>query len=67
MQNFIDICKKNNIKKFIFLSSSNVIKNLKKNKIFKINDKTFPKNYYGKTKLIIEKYLKKEGLVHLII
>ncbi len=60
---FIDICKKKNIKNFIFLSSSNVYKERKKNKIFKINDKTHPKNYYGKTKLIIENYLKKKNLI----
>ena len=38
---FIDICKKNNIKNFIFLSSSNVYQEEEKNKIFKINNKTF--------------------------
>ena len=43
------------------------IKNPKKNKIFKISNKTLPKNYYGKTKLIIEKYLKKRGFNSLII
>ena len=66
-KNFIDICKENNIKRFIFLSSSNVYKESKKNKIFKISNKTLPKNYYGKTKLIIEKYLKKRGFNSLII
>tara|TARA_B100000989_G_scaffold286851_1_gene255922 strand:- start:1508 stop:2437 length:930 start_codon:yes stop_codon:yes gene_type:complete len=64
---FINICKKNNVKRFIFLSSSNVYKEPKKNKIFKISDKTLPKNYYGKTKLIVEKYLKKKGFDSLII
>ena len=49
------------------MSSSNVYKEPKKNKIFKINDKTFPKNYYGKTKLIVEKYLKKQNFDNLII
>jgi len=66
-KNFINICKKNNVKRFIFLSSSNVYQEPKKNKIFKISDKTIPKNYYGKTKLIIEKYLKKSGFNNLII
>ena len=42
-KNFIDICKENNIKRFIFLSSSNVYKESKKNKIFKISNKTLPK------------------------
>ena len=66
-KDFINICKKNNVKRFIFLSSSNVYQEPKKNKIFKINDKTLPKNYYGKTKLIVEKYLKKRGFDSLII
>ena len=66
-KDFINICKKNNVKRFIFLSSSNVYQEPKKNKIFKIGDKTLPKNYYGKTKLIVEKYLKKRGFNSLII
>jgi len=66
-KDFINICKKNKVKRFIFLSSSNVYQEPKKNKIFKIGDKTLPKNYYGKTKLIVEKYLKKRGFNSLII
>ena len=54
---FIDICKKNKIKNFIFLSSSNVYKEKKSNTAFHENDKIEPKNIYGKTKAVIEKYL----------
>jgi len=59
---FIDYCKKANVKKFIFLSSSNVYK-------FKINSSPLvkPENYYGYTKLYIEKYLKKKSFNNLII
>ncbi len=66
-KNFINICKKNKVRRFIFLSSSNVYQEPKKNKILKINDKTLPKNYYGKTKLIVEKYLKKKKFDSLVI
>ena len=56
---FIDICSKNKIEKFIFLSSSNVY-NFNSNNIKGVSEsqKSKPKNYYGKTKTIIEKYLK---------
>ena len=59
---FIDYCKKANVKKFIFLSSSNVYK-------FKINSSPLvkPENYYGYTKLYIEKYIKKKSFNNLII
>ena len=59
---FIDFCKKANVKKFIFFSSSNVYK-------FKIkkNPSLNPENYYGYTKLYIEKYLKKKSFKNLII
>jgi len=52
---FIDYCKKANVKKFIFFSSSNVYK-------FNINNSSLvkPTNYYGYTKLYIEKYIKKK-------
>ena len=57
---FIDVCKKTKIKKFVFLSSSNVYYE-KKNKIsFKESNKIKPKNHYGITKLLIEKYLLKK-------
>ena len=58
---FIDFCHRFNIKKFIFLSSSNVY-NFKSNKIksAKESDIFKPDNYYGKTKVVIEKYLKKK-------
>jgi UDP-glucose 4-epimerase len=54
---FINVCKKNFVKNFIFLSSSNVYSENIKNNYFSESSKTKPKNYYGKTKLIIEKYL----------
>jgi len=58
---FIDNCSKEKIKKFIFLSSSNVYNfSLKSIKPVKESQKINPKNYYGKTKSIIEKYLKKK-------
>ena len=55
---FIDYCHKINIKKFIFFSSSNVY-DFNSNKITSVKEtqKLFPKNYYGQTKLIIERYL----------
>ncbi len=53
------IVQRNNIKKFIFLSSSNVY-NFNSNNIKAASEgqKSKPTNYYGKTKSIIEKYLK---------
>ena len=59
---FIDYCKKANVKKFIFFSSSNVYK-------FKIKSPPSinPENYYGYTKLYIEKYLKKKSFDNLLI
>lgn len=54
---FIKICKSEKIKKFIFFSSSNVYteKNIGS---YKETNRTKPKNYYGKTKIRIEKILK---------
>ena len=58
---FIDNCSKERIKRFIFLSSSNVYNfSLKSIKPAKESQKLCPENYYGKTKSIIEKYLKKK-------
>ena len=58
---FINNCSKMKIKKFIFLSSSNVYNfNLSSIHSVKENQKPNPENYYGKTKLVIEKYLKKK-------
>ena len=54
---FINICKKNNIKNFIFLSSSNIYKG-SNCKLTEKNSK-FPINIYGKNKLEIENYIKK--------
>ena len=64
---FINTIVKLNVKNFIFLSSSNVYSENKK--MNTENNKTNPKNYYGKTKLIIEKFLlnKKNTFNNLII
>jgi len=62
---FIDTCKKANVENFIFLSSSNVYKDGPK--IFSENSVTKPKNLYGKSKLIIENYLKSKSFKNLII
>ena len=57
---FIDYCSKNKIRKFIFFSSSNVYNfESKKIKAVKENQRLRPLNYYGKTKLSIENYIKK--------
>ena len=58
--NFIKICNKNKIKNFIFFSSSNVYTE-KKEGPYKESNQTKPKNYYGKTKILIEKILKKNN------
>jgi len=58
--NFISNCTKNNIKNFIFFSSSNVYTE-KIEGPYKENNPTKPKNYYGKTKIFIEKVLKKNN------
>ena len=64
---FINIIAELKVKNFIFLSSSNVYSENKK--MCTENNKTNPKNYYGKTKLIIEKFLlnKKKNFNNLII
>jgi len=64
---FINTILELKVKNFIFLSSSNVYSENKK--ICTENNKTNPKNYYGKTKLIIEKFLlnKKNIFNNLII
>ena len=56
---FIKLCQRFNVEKFIFLSSSNVYNfNLRQICSVKENNMIKPNNYYGKTKSIIEKYLK---------
>lgn len=64
---FINTIMELKVKNFIFLSSSNVYSENKK--IFIENKITNPKNYYGKTKLIIEKFLlnKKDIFDNLVI
>jgi UDP-glucose 4-epimerase len=58
---FIDNCRKTGIKKFIFFSSSNVYNfNPKIIRPVKENQENKPKNYYGKTKSDIEKYINKK-------
>lgn len=58
---FIKNCYLAKIKKFVFLSSSNVYNfNKKIVKPAKETQKLKPENYYGKTKFIIEKYLRKK-------
>ena len=61
---FIDLCKYENLENFIFLSSSNVYEE-KKN--FNENDRIKAKNFYGKNKISIEKYLKRKNFKNLII
>ena len=58
--NFIKTCKKSKIKNFIFFSSSNVYTE-KKEGPYKEYNSTKPKNYYGKTKILIEKILQKNS------
>jgi len=61
---FIDNCYDFNVKKFIFFSSSNVYDfNLNKIVAVKESQKLLPKNYYGKNKLLIEKYIKKKNFL----
>ena len=65
---FIDNCSKVKIKRFIFLSSSNVYNFISHPiKSAKESQKVNPENYYGKTKSIIEKYLKKKFEVCIIL
>ena len=67
---FINNCSKLDVKRFIFLSSSNVYKDSNKKKIESSNIKiSHIKNNYGKTKFLIEKFLisKKKNFKNLII
>ena len=64
---FIDSCNDHKIENFIFLSSSNVYNENNRKISVKENKITKPKNYYGKNKLIIKKYLKKKTFKKLII
>jgi UDP-glucose 4-epimerase len=64
---FINCCKKHKIKNFLFLSSSNVYKENNNNIGLSELCLTKPKNFYGKNKLEIEKYLKTMKFNNLII
>lgn len=64
---FINFCKNKKIDNFIFLSSSNVYKELKSHQKLSENSKLLSKNYYGKTKVLIENYLKKKKFKKLVI
>ena len=65
---FIDNCSKLRIKRFIFLSSSNVYNFISQSiKPAKESHKVNPENYYGKTKSIVEKYLKKKFEICIIL
>ncbi|RJQ27828.1 NAD(P)-dependent oxidoreductase [Candidatus Parcubacteria bacterium] len=57
-KNFIDLCVKANIKKFMFTSSSEVYGN-SPDVPYKENGHLEPISTYGKTKVLIEKYLEK--------
>tara|TARA_Y100000590_G_scaffold444552_1_gene575456 strand:+ start:2798 stop:3757 length:960 start_codon:yes stop_codon:yes gene_type:complete len=64
---FINVCLREKINNFIFLSSSNVYKEKKKNIPVKEIDPKVPKNIYGKNKLNIENYLRKKNFDNIII
>ena len=64
---FIDICLKYKIENFIFLSSSNVYSEKSNKLFFSESNQTLSKNYYGKTKIVIERYLTKNKFKKLII
>ena len=55
-KNLLNICLKNGVKNFVFASSAAVYGNYKKK--FSENDVKKPINYYGKTKMAFENYLR---------
>ena len=57
-KNIVENCKKYKVKNFIFSSSCSIFSN--RIKIVKENSLTNPISYYGKTKLIAEKLIKKK-------
>ena len=60
---FIKSCSKANIKNFIFFSTSNIYSFDKKDiKAANEKSKIKPENYYGYTKIYIEKFLQKKNL-----
>lgn len=64
---FIDICLQYKIENFIFLSSSNVYSEKSNKLFFSESNQTLSKNYYGKNKIVIERYLGKNKFKKLII
>ncbi len=60
-KSFIDNCIKNNLNNFIFSSTASVYGKGKRNKNFSENDKLRPINPYARSKLKVEKYLKKKS------
>ena len=65
---FIKACSKAKIKKFIFFSTSNVYSfNKKKIKSATEKAKIKPENYYGYTKIYIEKFLQKKNLFQNVV
>ncbi len=65
---FIKYCSEVKIKKFIFFSTSNVYSfDRKSMRSVSETGKTKPKNYYGYTKLYIEKFLKKKNFFQNLI
>lgn len=65
-ENIIKICKKNNVKKFIYVSTD-MVYGLPRTIPIKENHQTTPIGDYGKTKLIAENIVRKSGLNHIIL
>ena len=57
-KNFCGFCKKHNIKKIIFASSSSVYSDNSQNKFSENSTLLSPKSYYGQTKLMNEEFSK---------
>ena len=57
---FFETCIKNNLNNIIFSSTASVYGKKKSKKNFSENDKLNPSNPYAKSKLKVEKYLKKK-------
>ena len=59
---FIDLCLKNNLKRFIFSSTGSVYGNSNKNENIKEDEETNPINPYSESKLKFENYLLKQTI-----